>query len=211
MGWWSEDIMGGDTPLDFEANIYSICGAQMFYENNKILLSHLEISGNMPAIVEMIEREDDPIGWQVLAVLGMECGVIFSDAITEKMLQACDEDEWAQENDIRKTRINELKNAITNYTGELVVINSKGLFDTMFGNSTQPFVIPSFNPQTEEEIQKLNDFQHLGPFHPYTCDRGAVECEVNNIPRDYSKDGILIATTDGWICPCGKYKQPYRD
>ncbi len=63
---------------------------------------------------------------------------------------------------------------------------------------------------TEEQIDKLNEQQHSGKFHPYTCDRKAEECEVRVIPRNYSKDGILIATEEGWICPCGKYKQNIR-
>lgn len=60
---------------------------------------------------------------------------------------------------------------------------------------------------TKEEVDKLNKYQFEGKMHPYTCDRRAPECEVKQTPRDYYKDGILIATEDGWICPCGKYKQ----
>lgn len=192
--------MGGDTPLDFECEIYSICGAQMFYEGNKIMLSHLEVEANMPAIIEMLEKEADPVGWQVLAVLGMECGVTFSDEIKNRMLQACDEDEWAQEDKTRKQKVDELKKTITAYNTQ----QFQSLEDIL-----GPVEWPNFNPQTEEEIQKLNDFQQTGRFHPHTCDRRAAECEVKCTPRDYSKDGVLIATKDGWICPCGKYKQPY--
>jgi hypothetical protein len=28
--------------------------------------------------------------------------------------------------------------------------------------------------------------------------------------KDKTKYGALIPTEDGWICPCGKYKQEYR-
>ena len=56
-------------------------------------------------------------------------------------------------------------------------------------------------------IDKLNELQTMGIVHPYTCDRRATECEVNTVPRDYSKDGILIATEEGWVCPCGMYRQ----
>jgi hypothetical protein len=62
----------------------------------------------------------------------------------------------------------------------------------------------------DEEVNALNDLQISGQIHPYTCDRRSVECEVNINPRDFSKDGVLIATATGWICPCGKYKQPYH-
>lgn len=63
---------------------------------------------------------------------------------------------------------------------------------------------PKFTP---EKVIELNQHQKNEIFHPYTCDRQAKECEVNITPRDYSKDGVLIATEYGWICPCGKYKQ----
>ncbi len=60
----------------------------------------------------------------------------------------------------------------------------------------------------QDKLSELNAFQKSGRFHPYTCDRNHAECEVNITPRDYSKDGILIATSEGWVCPCGKYTQP---
>ncbi len=62
---------------------------------------------------------------------------------------------------------------------------------------------------TPEKIKELNEYQQNGKYHPYTCDRNHEECEVNIVPRDYSKDGVLIATEEGWICPCGKYKQDW--
>lgn len=58
-----------------------------------------------------------------------------------------------------------------------------------------------------EVVAELNERQNNSQLHPYTCDRNAPECEVNQTPRNYSKDGVLIATENGWICPCGKYKQ----
>lgn len=61
---------------------------------------------------------------------------------------------------------------------------------------------------TDEQIKKLNEHQTRGDVHPYTCNRMHSSCEVNQTPRDYSKDGVLIATIDGWICPCKKYTQP---
>jgi len=62
-------------------------------------------------------------------------------------------------------------------------------------------------PFTDEKVKELNEYQSSRRMHPYTCDRKAPECEVNQEPRDRSKDGVLIATKEGWICPCGKYKQ----
>ena len=62
---------------------------------------------------------------------------------------------------------------------------------------------------TPEEVERLNKEQKRNDRHPYTCDRRSKECEVNQTPRDYKKDGVLIATENGWVCPCGKYKQDY--
>ena len=62
---------------------------------------------------------------------------------------------------------------------------------------------------TPEEVGRLNKEQKRNDRHPYTCDRRAKQCEVNQTPRDYKKDGVLIATENGWVCPCGKYKQNY--
>lgn len=61
----------------------------------------------------------------------------------------------------------------------------------------------------QKNIDILNQQQVSGKFHPYTCDRSHPDCEVNKQPRDFSKDGVLIATKDGWICPCGNYKQSF--
>ena len=58
---------------------------------------------------------------------------------------------------------------------------------------------------TPEEVERLNKEQRRKDRHPYTCDRIAKQCEVNQTPRDPEKDGVLIATENGWICPCGKY------
>lgn len=57
---------------------------------------------------------------------------------------------------------------------------------------------------TKEIVEQLNKRQQEGTFHPYTCDRSFLECETR---FNHLKDGVLIATENGWICPCGKYKQ----
>jgi hypothetical protein len=61
-------------------------------------------------------------------------------------------------------------------------------------------------PFTKEEVDNLNRFQRSGMFHPFTCDRASPKCETKGEPR---RDGVLLATPDGWICPCGEYKQDW--
>lgn len=41
--------------------------------------------------------------------------------------------------------------------------------------------------------------------HPFTCGGpdGAIECER----RKGTGEGVLIPTPEGWVCPCGAYKQ----
>ncbi len=55
-------------------------------------------------------------------------------------------------------------------------------------------------PFTEDQVKKLNDYQQGEKYHPFTC------CGEYGCSRSLN-NGILIATTEGWICPCGQYKQ----
>ena len=56
-------------------------------------------------------------------------------------------------------------------------------------------------PFTEEQVEKLKLWQESG-FHPFTC------CSHDGCDRlKQPNEGELIPTTEGWICPCGKWKQ----
>lgn len=60
-------------------------------------------------------------------------------------------------------------------------------------------------PFTDEQVKKLNEYQNCEWVHPFTC------CSDENSPNCQraakTSEGLLLATTDGWICPCGQYKQ----
>ena len=59
-------------------------------------------------------------------------------------------------------------------------------------------------PFTEEQVINLNNYQTKGKFHPFTC------CGHNGCNRmAQTNEGLLVATTDGWICPCEKYTQDW--
>lgn len=60
---------------------------------------------------------------------------------------------------------------------------------------------------SDDEIEKFNITQQNTNFHPYTCNRRSKKCERKKYPNDYTKDGQLIATKTGYVCPCGEYKQ----
>jgi len=68
-------------------------------------------------------------------------------------------------------------------------------------------------PFTDEQVKSLNEFQKKGRFHPFTCcsPSNIKECKRRNNEGDTweEKEGMLIATKDGWVCPCGKYKQDW--
>lgn len=58
---------------------------------------------------------------------------------------------------------------------------------------------------SKEQIENLQKRQDNHRYHPYTC------CSFDNCERNKQPNyGALIPTEDGWICPCGKYKQDYR-
>lgn len=61
------------------------------------------------------------------------------------------------------------------------------------------------SPFTPEQVKQFNRWQKA-PVHPYTCrGHGITECERNK----GLSEGILTATTNYWICPCGKYTQDW--
>ena len=66
-------------------------------------------------------------------------------------------------------------------------------------------------PFSQEQVDKLNQFQKTGKFHPFTCcsPEYIPECKraLNQGETYEEREGILIAKTEGFICPCGKYKQ----
>lgn len=59
-----------------------------------------------------------------------------------------------------------------------------------------------FAPFTEQEVEALNLFQTNRLLHPFTCGN-----RTNNL--HYDGEGVLIATTDGWICPFCTYTQDW--
>lgn len=50
---------------------------------------------------------------------------------------------------------------------------------------------------TEDEVKSLNEYQKEGLTHPFTCG------------NNHDGERVLVATTDGWICPSCDYKQDW--
>ena len=53
---------------------------------------------------------------------------------------------------------------------------------------------------TPEEVLSLNDYQAAGVMHPFTCGGGRRTEHPDG-------EGILVATTKGWVCPFCDYRQ----
>jgi len=59
-------------------------------------------------------------------------------------------------------------------------------------------------PFSDDQVNALNAFQAAGFVHPFTC------CSHEGCDRQKQEnEGTLIATTNGWVCPCGKYTQDW--
>jgi hypothetical protein len=55
-------------------------------------------------------------------------------------------------------------------------------------------------PWTPEEVDRLNRYQKAAEFHPFTCPGDKPGCQDQR---------ALIATTEGWVCKCGEYRQAW--
>lgn len=53
-------------------------------------------------------------------------------------------------------------------------------------------------PFSQSAVDALNALQAAGNVHPYTCPGDYPQCANHR---------ELIATPEGWVCVCGKYKQ----
>ena len=145
MGWWSTDIMGGDTPLDFKSVIIDDkLGLDQFKAKPAQVkaafegLSEKSINEMIPRIVnkwgcgeEGSDSHNDylSMGYQVLAVLMMECGAQIRPTTFKKMEKYIPLDQWALSDDERNAAIDNLLKVLFRYDGTPIKINSKGLLE----------------------------------------------------------------------------------
>lgn len=69
-------------------------------------------------------------------------------------------------------------------------------------------------PFTQEQADALNKYQKSGQFHPFTCIGRPYLPSGKQVRLERSRevcpnDGLLIATKDGWVCPCGDCVQDW--
>lgn len=132
MGWWSEDIMGGDTPLDIQGLMFEAAGLtddeglDIFaaQEYPKDLATRLYKA--MPAIIKTykhFDKYDSSVWYQVAATVVMRAGMPVTDnrikGLLKMAIRQAPKDEWALEdpNGPRAEKINELIEKIMAYLG----------------------------------------------------------------------------------------------
>jgi|AntAceMinimDraft_6_1070360.scaffolds.fasta_scaffold03539_9 hypothetical protein len=60
---------------------------------------------------------------------------------------------------------------------------------------------------SDVQVSKLNDHQTDSKSHGYTCCGGDYPNNKNCQRNSRENEGLLLATNEGWVCPCGDYKQ----
>jgi len=60
-----------------------------------------------------------------------------------------------------------------------------------------------YAPWTQEQVDRLNEFQRSGKFHPFTCGGNRTD------EKHLDGEGVLVATVNGWMCPYCDYRQDW--
>lgn len=155
MGWWSVDVLGGDTPLDNIASMEKVIGvgrvypvSESYWEENHLGASvKTAIESNLEKLSEWCkptsgeikydDKEGPMIRLQVLGVVAMAAGAKIPAALKKQIVSAARNDPWAQEDGSRREAMDNLVFTINAYQGKPVFVNSRGLFEMMsksFGN-----------------------------------------------------------------------------
>lgn len=137
MGWWSEDIMGGDTPLDWEDRFYDVCKTKKWDADKLNKLTKKRLEKYLPELVRRITEQDYTdnwernVGYQVLGVMLMEAGAKINGVLKARMIEACRKDEWAEDDNGRKKVCDGLIKALNAYDETPIIIKPNGLYEIM--------------------------------------------------------------------------------
>jgi len=139
MGWWSNDILGGDEPLDCLAHYQRATGVKELYPLGKLS------AGDRVRIRSYIE--DDPMRWlrigteaedgwsktvhvQVGAAIALTVGAKLPDEYVKPAVELILKDDWMSEDGVESARgqkIMKLVEQLRQNTGEPVEIEHKSL------------------------------------------------------------------------------------
>jgi DNA-binding NtrC family response regulator len=66
-------------------------------------------------------------------------------------------------------------------------------------------------PFSPDQVESLNRYQRSGLGHPFTCgnNRGSKAHKKAMKVRGDKDLGVLVATSNGWVCPACSYTQQY--
>ena len=140
MGWWSKDIMGGDSPLDAKDEIFNLCEVDEFDgDDGHTDLTKEDFTNNMEKILEFVRGgenndyyDEKAIGYQVLGVLMMKAGAPISQELKDEIIENSKTDSWAKEDSERGSIVEKFHNTLSLYEGKhSIEIRSKGLFEAI--------------------------------------------------------------------------------
>lgn len=137
MGWWGTGIMEGDSPLDEVGSLAAICrveysGPDLDADGDGYMFTAKDLDSHQEALMNNANNNsyDGYITYQVWAYLVIKHGAEMTQAMKDCFLSACDEDEWAQEDEERQESITEFRKKIEQYEGAPVdPKQNKGLFE----------------------------------------------------------------------------------
>lgn len=135
MGWWSETIMGGDSPLDIQDGIYAMLNIEKFPKDNdgRADIPKEILEKEQDRIVESLPDDEDlNIGLQVVGIMMMEVGAKISDKNKQLIIKAAENDEWAKEDNKRRKYIEDFISALEKFDGTVPLkTTSEGLFEAL--------------------------------------------------------------------------------
>jgi hypothetical protein len=152
MGWWDTGIMGGDTPWDVAGLVSEALGLYDKEDDDDFGLMHMpedwdddnrtlvrEAFGQVgvgEVAEELLAAYDGDLDGQcvaleVLGLLVMSCGAGLPDEVRKMVLDACDADDWAAEDDERKAHIDAFRKLVVAYKGEPVRVEQDSLWDKL--------------------------------------------------------------------------------
>ena len=145
MGWSGTGILHGDEPMDYEAEIESICGHNHEDESQKpedfVTKENLEKFQLKIMEVWKKNKETSEIAGQVLAYHMVALGCKFEPSVLKKCILALEIDEWAKTNFERKHHINYLLNVLKNYKNKPTSPEDKNLYyDYKKGKTADYFI-----------------------------------------------------------------------
>lgn len=128
MGSWSATIMGGDTPYDIESIIYEELGITKYPDDGpevKHVDIRIQLEKKQDYLLKLLaSNEYDWAEGEQLLILGYvmcSAGAKINQPVKDCIIQACEQDEWAQRDNERWAYVSQLKEAVAINDGTAAV------------------------------------------------------------------------------------------